>query len=106
MTREKCAWRAKKGPARASQSPWGGSFDADLSISKTVDSSGFYFYDPFFSILLVLSCVNKRNYSVSWKGGALAPPVRRSRLKGPLGPEATRLQGLKPRGVAGFLRRG
>jgi len=61
MTREKCAWRAKKGPARASQSPWGGSFDADLSISKTVDSSGFYFYDPFFSILLEIKELNLEN---------------------------------------------
>ncbi|SPE23877.1 hypothetical protein SBA2_170033 [Acidobacteriia bacterium SbA2] len=45
---------------------------------------------------LALSCVNKRNYSEAWKGGALVPPVRKARLKGPLGPEANRLQGLKP----------
>ncbi len=55
---------------------------------------------------LMLSCVNKRNYAQSWKGGASAPPVSKARLKGPLGPEATRLQGLKPRGVACSLRRG
>jgi hypothetical protein len=40
------------------------------------------------------------------KGGALAPPPRGGESKRPLGPEATLLQGLKPRNLALALRRG
>ena len=45
---------------------------------------------------LVLSCINKRKYSKCWKGGASAPPLETTRTNGPLGPETTLLQGLKP----------
>jgi formate hydrogenlyase subunit 3/multisubunit Na+/H+ antiporter MnhD subunit len=71
-----------------------------------VTSIRFFRRDGIGAASPVLSCVNRRNYCEPWKGGALAPPVRRAQLKGPLGPETTRLQGLKPRGLARSLRRG
>ncbi|SPE29507.1 hypothetical protein SBA2_450123 [Acidobacteriia bacterium SbA2] len=55
---------------------------------------------------LVLSCVDKRNYSESRKGGALVPPPIDAGLEGPLGPEARPLQGLKPRNYLPTLAAG
>jgi hypothetical protein len=43
MSREKCVRKAKKGPARGSQSPREGASHACSSILKTLDSAQFCF---------------------------------------------------------------
>ncbi|SPE30818.1 hypothetical protein SBA2_560006 [Acidobacteriia bacterium SbA2] len=55
---------------------------------------------------LVLNDGSRRDNVTLWKGGASAPPPPGAQRVGPLGPEATFLQGLKPPMTSRFPWRG
>jgi len=52
MSREKCLPTAQKALDKGSPSQRRGALGADTGILKTLDSAGFCFWRPFFSILL------------------------------------------------------
>ena len=61
---------------------------------------------PEWKYTLVLNDGNRRHNVPPWKGGASAPPPPAARRGGPLGPEATLPQGLKPPMISRFPWRG